>query len=39
MNDKRKGKNDNETYHEILNDMYKPNYSTMQTANGEKIEQ
>ena len=32
------GKNDNETYDEILNNMYKPDYSTMQLANGEKME-
>ena len=33
-----KGKNDNETYDEILNDMYKPDFSTVQLSNGENLE-
>ena len=32
------GKNYNETYDEILNNMYRPDYSTVQLTNGEKLE-
>ena len=33
-----KGKNDNETYDEILNNMYRPDYSTIQSYNGATFE-